>query len=149
MRWPARLTRLKRGPLVEPTIHRLPQAQLWLDGGHNEAAAIALATWLTTSKAAPQNAPRHIILGMLASKAHVAYLTALAKTGAHIHAVPIKGNDNALTPAQLVEAAQEAGLTASAHDTIAQALNSINNQDALILIAGSLYLAGEVLAENA
>ena len=73
---------------------RLPEAEIYLDGGHNEAAAHILADWLATK------APRrvHLVLGMLASKAHDKYLAALAKNtergpNIHIHAVPIAGND--------------------------------------------------------
>ncbi len=40
--WPARMQRLKTGPLVEMA----PDAELWLDGGHNPAAGAALAETL-------------------------------------------------------------------------------------------------------
>lgn len=142
--WPARLTRLKRGPLIEATHARLPHATIWLDGGHNAAAAMALAAWL-----ADFDAPKHIVLGMLASKAHTDYLSALADTGAHIHAVPIDGNDTALTADALATAARLVGLKADAHETIEAALATIEDANAHILIAGSLYLAGAVLAKNA
>ena len=62
-----------------------------------------------------------------------------------IHAVPIAGNDNALSAEVLRDAAQEAGFAASAHATPAAALATIDDADALIVIAGSLYLAGDVL----
>ncbi len=162
VRWPARLTRLKRGPLVDGVKQRLPQASLWLDGGHNEAAARALSTWMNEGmnekmnagmnegiSEADENTPRHIILAMLSSKSQAAYMKALAPTRAHIHAVPIDGNEAALPPDKLVEAAQQAGLTATAHDTIENALASIEETNAFILIAGSLYLAGNVLRDNA
>lgn len=154
VRWPARLTRLKRGPLIDTLKQRLPQASLWLDGGHNEAAARALSAWMTGGmnggiNETGENAPRHIILAMLSSKSQAAYMAALAPTRAHIHAVPIAGNEAALPPEKLVEAAQQAGLTATAHDTIENALASIEETNAFILIAGSLYLAGNVLRDNA
>lgn len=152
VRWPARLTRLKRGPLVDGVKQRLPQASLWLDGGHNEAAARALSAWMNegmNGDETGENAPRHIILAMLSSKSQAAYMKALAPTRAHIHAVPIAGNEAALPPEKLVEAAQQAGLTATAHDTIENALASIEETNAFILIAGSLYLAGNVLRDNA
>jgi dihydrofolate synthase/folylpolyglutamate synthase len=86
---------------------------------------------------------------MLASKAHTDYLSALADTGAHIHAVPIDGNDTALTADALATAARLVGLKADAHETIEAALATIEDANAHILIAGSLYLAGAVLAKNA
>lgn len=143
--WPARLQRLTRGPLVERAAAGSPQSQLWLDGGHNEAAAKALAAWAGAHK----HDALHIILGLLNTKSHTAYLAALAETGAHVHCVPIPDNDNAIAPDTLAAAAQEVGLPAKAHADIEKALAAIDAPNALILIAGSLYLAGHVLRDNA
>jgi dihydrofolate synthase/folylpolyglutamate synthase len=64
----------------------------------------------------------------------------------HVHAVPIP--DHAcFTPSDLVEIAGTLGFTADAHDSTADALNAVP-ADARVLIFGSLYLAGVVLAEN-
>lgn len=143
--WPARLQRLSQGPLLERLAQQNPQGQLWLDGGHNEAAAKALADWLA---AQPDTLPKHMIIGLLNTKAHEAYLAALAPTGAHMHCVPIDGNDNALAADILAAAARQAGLQAQAYDSIEKALDAIGAPNALILIAGSLYLAGQVLRDN-
>lgn len=142
--WPARLQRLRQGPLLERLAENNPQGQLWLDGGHNEAAARALAAWLATI----DTGPVHMIIGLLNTKAHEAYLDALSETRAHIHCVPIDGNDNALAPNVLADAALQAGLRADAHDNIEKALDAIDAPNAFILIAGSLYLAGQVLRDN-
>jgi len=148
VRWPARLQKLSKGPMVRALSVRLPQAVLYLDGGHNEAAAYILADWVIAQEARPL----HIILAMLASKAHDKYLAALqgglADRQVHIHAVPIDGNDNALPPDELVTTAQNIGLLASAHANLTAALAAINDEDALIVIAGSLYLAGDVLRQH-
>lgn len=145
--WPARLQKLTRGPLVTQLRTALPQAALWLDGGHNEAAAHALAAWLTTQNGA-QARPLHMIVGLLNTKAHAAYIAALAETGAHLHAVAIPDNPNSLAPDDLVAAARQNGLSATAHDSIEKALAAIHAPNALILITGSLYLAGAVLRDN-
>lgn len=142
--WPARLQRLSEGPLVERLAQKNPLGQLWLDGGHNEAAAMALARWL----AEIDSGPVHMIIGLLNTKAHHAYLNALSETGAQIHCVPIDGNDNALAPDVLAKAARLAGLQAEAYDDIEKALDAITAPNAFVLIAGSLYLAGQVLREN-
>lgn len=148
VRWPARLQKLSKGPMVTALSARLPQAVLYLDGGHNEAAAHILADWVMAQEARPL----HVILAMLASKAHDKYLAALqgglTDRQVHIHAVPIDGNDNALPPDELVTTAQNIGLSASAHANPAAALAVINDEDALIVIAGSLYLAGDVLRQH-
>ena len=148
VRWPARLQRLTKGPMVTALSARLPEATLYLDGGHNEAAAHMLAAWVMAQEARPV----HVIIAMLASKAHDAYLAALqagiSDRHMHIHAVPIDGNDNALSPADLAAAAQEVGLPAAAYDNPAAAISAIDDETALIIIAGSLYLAGDVLRHH-
>lgn len=161
VRWPARLQKLTRGPMVTSLSARLPGAEIYLDGGHNEAAAHILAEWLAAQKPRPV----HLVLGMLASKAHNKYLAALFHSYGdgpkmHVHAVPIAGNENALSPQDLAAAAQKAGFTASAHDNPAAALTAIEaaiettsegaseGGDAIVLIAGSLYLAGAVLQNH-
>ena len=146
VRWPARLQKLTKGPLVEGLKARLKSAQVWLDGGHNQAAAQALANWLPSQGDAHPEV--HIVMGLLSSKSHTEYLAALAETGAQIHAVPIANNKSALTPDVLAAEAQAQGLKSSAHASIENALETITAPNALILIAGSLYLAGQVLAEN-
>ena len=94
----------------------------------------------------------HIVLAMLTSKAHEAYLAALqagiSDRPASIYAVPIDGNENALPPAELAAAARKIGLSAAAHDNPAAALAAIDDPNALIIIAGSLYLAGDVLRHH-
>jgi dihydrofolate synthase/folylpolyglutamate synthase len=125
---------------------RLASAHLWLDGGHNQAAAQALAHWLASQSGAHPDV--HIVMGLLSSKSPTHYLAALAETGAHIHAVPIDDTDAALAPDVLLAEARAQGLKASAHTSIENALEAITAPNALILIAGSLYLAGQVLADN-
>ena len=149
VRWPGRLQKLTRGPMLSAFTARLPEADVYLDGGHNEAAAHILADWLLAQKPRPV----HVVLAMLASKAHDPYLAALARVQAagrnlHIHAVPIADNENALAPQDLVAAARQAGCAATAHDNPAAALATISEPDALVLIAGSLYLAGAVLQNH-
>ena len=149
VRWPGRLQKLTRGPMLSALTARLPEADVYLDGGHNEAAAHILADWLLAQKPRPV----HVVLAMLASKAHDPYLAALARVQAagrnlHIHAVPIADKENALGAKDLGAAARQAGGAATAHDNPAAALATISEPDALVLIAGSLYLAGAVLQNH-
>ncbi len=148
--WPARLQHLPDGPLTSRVRQRLPRADLWLDGGHNQAAAQMLAAWLDSQST---KRPLHMIMGLLASKAHDDFLAAFAARPEladrlALHCVPISGNDNALPPQVLHQAARAQGLHSSAHADLTSALSAIEAPDALILIAGSLYLAGEVLKAN-
>ncbi|WP_200876087.1 bifunctional folylpolyglutamate synthase/dihydrofolate synthase [Ruegeria halocynthiae] len=140
--WPARMQRLKTGPLVD----QAQQAELWLDGGHNAAAGEALADVLTKLPARPT----HMICGMLNTKDVTGYLDPLAKQVQSLIAVSIPGEANTLSAEDTAHAAAKIGLTATSADNAAAALKAILDQDpqARVLICGSLYLAGNILREN-
>ena len=145
--WPARLQRLGDGPL----LRRLPPgSELWLDGGHNPAAARAIADHLRGTVHAGR--PLHIILGLLAAKDPAGVLRPLAQRTAVIHAVPVPGHDHH-APAALAQAARAAGLIGQTAADPLEALDRIGRQadranPPTVLIAGSLYLAGAMLAAN-
>ncbi|WP_300069951.1 folylpolyglutamate synthase/dihydrofolate synthase family protein [uncultured Ruegeria sp.] len=140
--WPARMQRLKAGPLVELA----PEAELWLDGGHNAAAGIAVADVLAKL---PER-PTHMICGMLNTKDVTAYLAPLAEQAQSLTAVSIPGETNTLSADATAAAAAKVNLPASTADSVADALKAIVTRDsqARVLICGSLYLAGNVLREN-
>jgi dihydrofolate synthase/folylpolyglutamate synthase len=140
--WPARMQRLRRGPLPDAA----PQAELWLDGGHNPAGGEALAATL----AQMPRRPTHAICGMLNTKDIAGYLAPLAPHLTRLHAVSIPGERNTLPAEVTAAAAAAAGIPAAQAAGVAQALAAITAQDpaARVLICGSLYLAGTVLREN-
>jgi dihydrofolate synthase/folylpolyglutamate synthase len=140
--WPARMQRLRQGPLVDAA----PQAELWLDGGHNPAGGQALAATL----ARMPKRPTHLICGMLNTKDIGGYLRPLAPHAARLTAVSIPGEKNTL-PADVTEAAALAeGLRAGRSDSVLDAVRGIAASEpmARIVICGSLYLAGQVLRDN-
>jgi dihydrofolate synthase/folylpolyglutamate synthase len=141
--WPARMQRLKSGPLVD----QAPQAEIWLDGGHNAAAGIALADVLTNL---PQK-PTHMICGMLNTKDVTGYLAPLAEKATSLTAVSIPGETATLSAEETAAAAARVNLPASTADSVSDALKVIadNDPQARVLICGSLYLAGKILQENA
>ncbi|MCL6284851.1 bifunctional folylpolyglutamate synthase/dihydrofolate synthase [Ruegeria sp. 2012CJ41-6] len=140
--WPARMQRLRTGPLVDSA----PEAELWLDGGHNAAAGHALSDLL----ARLPKRPTHMICGMLNTKDVTGYLCPLAVQADSLTAVSIPGEANTLPAAETAAAAQSVGLAASTADSAAAALQAITRTDpqARVLICGSLYLAGHILREN-
>ncbi len=140
--WPARMQRLKSGPLVDIA----GKAELWLDGGHNPAAGDALAAVL----AAGAKRPTHLICGMLNTKDIVGYLRPLAAHADTLHAVSIPGEAATLPAAETAAAARKVGMVATEAQDVAHALRDIVAADptARVLICGSLYLAGGVLREN-
>ncbi len=140
--WPARMQRLRQGPLVAAA----PRAELWLDGGHNPAGGEALAATL----ARMPKRPTHLICGMLNTKDIGGYLRPLARHADSLTAVSIPGEKNTLPAEETQAAARAAGLSATTADSVLDAVQRIAAADALarILICGSLYLAGQVLREN-
>ncbi|OCX65768.1 bifunctional folylpolyglutamate synthase/dihydrofolate synthase [Thioclava sp. SK-1] len=141
--WPARMQRLKTGPLVSAA----PQAEIWLDGGHNPAAGVAIAATLGLQPARPT----HLICGMLNTKDVTGYMRPLAQHARSLHAVAIPDEPNTLPAQSTAQAAHEAGFAnVEQADSVAAALAQITAQDpqARVLICGSLYLAGTILREN-
>jgi dihydrofolate synthase/folylpolyglutamate synthase len=140
--WPARMQRLRTGPIPDAA----PEAEIWLDGGHNPAAGLALAQHLATLP--PR--PTHLICGMLNTKDIAGYLTPLAAQARGLVAVSIPGEANTLPAEITAEAARAAGLRAETAESALDAVRRIAAEvpQARILICGSLYLAGGILREN-
>lgn len=140
--WPARMQRLRHGPLVD-----LAQgAELWLDGGHNPAGGQALAATLAAMPARPT----HLVCGMLNTKDVAGYLRPLADHAAGLTAIDIPGEPNTLPATQTADAARQVGMTAHVAQDAAQAVEQLvtHHPGARILICGSLYLAGRILRDN-
>ena len=140
--WPARMQKLATGPLVEAA----PQAEIWLDGGHNAAAGQALGSHLSTL---PKR-PTHLICGMLNTKDVSGYMTPLARHADSLTAVSIPGEANTLPAEETAAAAQAVGIAASTADSALAAAERIarDTPHARILICGSLYLAGHILRDH-
>ncbi|WP_343610152.1 folylpolyglutamate synthase/dihydrofolate synthase family protein [Novosphingobium sp.] len=132
-RWPARLQRLGKGPLTELAGPR----DVWLDGGHNPDAGLAIARHFTG------HPPLHLVLGMLANKDPAALLKPLAPSLLSVSVVPAPGHD-AHSPEDF---AGHTELPVAAFPDVAQAIAALPPEGD-VLIAGSLYLAGEVLRLN-
>lgn len=134
-RWPARLQRLGPGPLTA----LVPGQTVWLDGGHNADAGIAIARFFGTEAGARP----HLIIGMLANKEPAAIVGALGGALASVSVVPVAGHESH-------DAANFAPHTTAPvrhFPSVADALRALPPEGD-ILIAGSLYLAGEVLRLN-
>jgi dihydrofolate synthase/folylpolyglutamate synthase len=144
-RWPARLQRLTRGPLVDA----LPAGtELWLDGGHNPAAGEALARMAEGWR----DRPLGLVVGMLDSKDSASFLAPLARQARALRTVALPGEHAFVAPATLASQACAAGIADAAPardaaDAVA-ALAATLGPRARILICGSLYLAGAVLGQN-
>jgi dihydrofolate synthase/folylpolyglutamate synthase len=146
--WPARMQRLASGrlPGLAP-----PGSELWLDGGHNPEGGRVTAAVLADLEERVSR-PLVLVVGMLASKDSEGFLTNFAGLARSVIAVPIVGQEKGLPPEVIAQAAQRANIPAQSSESIENALAAIGrlglDPSPRILITGSLYLAGEVLAAN-
>jgi dihydrofolate synthase/folylpolyglutamate synthase len=144
--WPARMQRLDRGPL--PQLLKAG-SELWLDGGHNPAAGQMLAQSLADLEERSAK-PLSLVVGMLGLKDAAGFLAPFRGLARHVVTVPIPGaHETPYPPERLAQVAGEAGLNAEAAASVEAALRRIEALDPHIkrvMICGSLYLAGHVLA---
>jgi dihydrofolate synthase/folylpolyglutamate synthase len=145
--WPARMQRLSGGRLAAALP---PESELWLDGGHNADGGRAVAAALADLEERVSR-PVVMIVGMLASKDSEGFLRNFAGLARHVITVPI-ANDKSVPAAELADIARGIGIPALARDDIGGALAAAADLGLLpaprVIITGSLYLAGEVLALN-
>jgi dihydrofolate synthase / folylpolyglutamate synthase len=146
--WPARMQRLTQGKLKALVP---PDGELWLDGGHNADGGRAIAAALGDIE---ERVPRPLVLivGMLATKDNAGFLRNFAGLSRHVIAVPVPRQDKSAPVGTLVDIARGVGLPAESCDSVEAALTAVVRLELVpaprILITGSLYLAGEVLALN-
>jgi dihydrofolate synthase / folylpolyglutamate synthase len=145
--WPARMQRLAQGKLVAMAP---AGSEIWLDGGHNADGGRTIAAALADLE---ERVPRPLVLiaGMLATKDAEGFLSNFAGLTRRLLAVPIH-QDKTLSAQAMAEIARKVGIPADSCEAVEAAL-TMTGQLALsppprILITGSLYLAGEVLAAN-
>ena len=141
--WPARLERLARGALVDLMPHGW---ELWLDGGHNQAGGVALGE----AAKGWADRPLRLVFGMLETHDAAAFLRPLAPVVAGAVTIAVPGEPATRSADNAAAAAREAGIAqVEPAASIAEAVSRAATGPAgRILICGSLYLAGKVLAEN-
>ncbi|HAK62298.1 MAG TPA: bifunctional folylpolyglutamate synthase/dihydrofolate synthase [Alphaproteobacteria bacterium] len=146
--WPARLQRLCAGRLES----LLPAgAELWLDGGHNPAAGLALADALGGFEER-RPMPLYLICGMLKTKDARGFLTPFQGLARKIYTLAIPGEQSSLSADALAAEVRGAGLTAESAPDLITALQAITlecGQPPRVVICGSLYLAGAALNADA
>ena len=146
--WPARMQRLTQGSLKAMTP---PESELWLDGGHNADGGRAIAAAIGDLE---ERVPRPLVLivGMLSTKDNTGFLRNFTGIARRVIAVPVPRQDKSVPAETLVDMARSVGIPAESRDTLQAALTAVARLELMpaprILITGSLYLAGEVLAQN-
>jgi dihydrofolate synthase/folylpolyglutamate synthase len=146
--WPARMQRLSHGRLAALSP---AGSELWLDGGHNTDGGRAIANALADLEERVSR-PLVLVVGMLASKDCEGFLKNFAGLARRIVGVPIPHQDNCLPADTIVDTARAVGIPAQSSEDLEAALVTIGRFELeappRVLITGSLYLAGEVLAAN-
>lgn len=146
--WPARMQRLTSGKLLALAPD---ESELWLDGGHNAEGGRVIAEALgDLEERVPR--PLVVIVGMMANKDASGFLTNFAGLTRHIIAVPISDRAGVMPVETLVDAGRALGMRVETAESASAALQSLRRLayevPPRVLICGSLYLAGHVLAEN-
>jgi dihydrofolate synthase / folylpolyglutamate synthase len=145
--WPARMQRLSHGRLAALLP---PESELWLDGGHNADGGQAIAAALADLEERVSR-PLVLIVGMLSTKDNEGFLRNFSGLARRVITVPIH-QDKAVPASTLAEVAGAVGIPALAREDLESAIALAGKLDLhpapRVLITGSLYLAGEVLAAN-
>lgn len=147
--WPARMQRLDaklvlKGAGLGEGAGKF-SGEIWLDGGHNPSAGLALYNSLS---AMPER-PLYLIAGLLKTKDAQGYFAPLAPLVRGVFSVAIPNEGATCSADETAAAATAAGLPASPAKDISTAIATIakSEADARIVICGSLYLAGWILRE--
>ena len=138
-RWPARLQVLSGGYWAS----LLPRGvTLTVDGGHNPMAAQALGQWCEGRRV-------RAVVGMLKDKDAAGFFEALCGKVEKMATVTIPGEDNVASAEHLAMLAKTAGLDVDPAASIENALSAVSRDfNGDVLVCGSLYLAGAMLAKN-
>lgn len=144
--WPARLQKIDFGKFGKLALNN--DCEIWLDGGHNPHGAIAAANFIGGLQE-KNRAELILITGLLSNKDIDGFFHAFAPLKPKVFCVPIAGNPNAMDANDLAKHAQKHRLNAFDFIDFSTAiLNALSAPNRRIIICGSLYLAGEVLALN-
>lgn len=149
--WPGRMQRITEGTLL---AHAPKGAEIWIDGGHNPGAAEAMAEALAELEERHPR-PLYLVTGMINTKDSLNYFRPFEGLVERVFAVPIRGTEAMTDPVVLASSAYDAGLVGQPMGSLIEALEEIrgiasdpDKRPPRIMICGSLYLAGNALADN-
>ncbi len=145
--WPARLQRLEKGELFELVPD---ETEIWIDGGHNPAAAQTVSRYMAELEDRVSR-PLHLIVAMMAGKDAAAYLNCFKGLAEFVATVTIPDQSGSYDAPSLKKTANGCGLNSDAFANLKEALSNCGKRNAhppRILICGSLYFAGHALELN-
>ena len=148
VRWPARLQKINKGPLID----LLPdQVELWLDGGHNQDASLVIAETINTWRKQDPSLTFHLIFGSLNNRETESLLAPFAEIIDLVQTVAIPQQESTASPANTAKIALSLGFNAKPSTSLLSAIQAIISKSSgkrIILVYGSLYLAGSILEKN-
>ncbi len=151
--WPGRLQQLRLDAILDIPWREEPP-EIWLDGGHNPAAGRALAQAMAELEERVSR-PLYLVVAMMGNKDAEQFLASFQTLARNIITLPLLDQANGMSPNDLRAAASKAGLPNEKAEDLSSAFKSIlrsaesnksEEKSPRILICGSLYLAGHVLA---
>ena len=135
----ARFSEIKNGKLKDLVKNN----KIYIDGSHNPLGASVLCKHLNSLEC-----NKHIILGMMSNKNHVEYINYFKDKISSLTTVDIPNQPNAINGEDLMKKLKNLK-NVNYKKSIKEAINSIDLKDNdIIIITGSLYLAGEALNLN-
>ncbi len=135
----ARFSEIKNGKLKDLVKNN----KIYIDGSHNPLGASVLSKHLNSLEC-----NKHIILGMMNNKNHVEYISYFKDKISSLTTVDIPNQPNAINGEDLMKKLKNLKKI-NYKKSIKEAIKSIELKDNdIIIITGSLYLAGEVLNLN-
>ena len=144
--WPGRLQKIEEGKLV-PKISEL-NGEIFLDGGHNNSAGIALSKWIKNF----EKVKFYIIIGMMNNKDVEGFLKPLKPYIHKLIAIKIPQQKNSYDAKSIFEISKSLDINSQITESLKKALRIISNEKTSIpkkvLITGSLYLVGSFLEQN-
>jgi len=140
--WPARLQPLTRGPFSAPI--RAVGGEVWVDGGHNAHAGIALSYALNDMRTR-RGGTNVAIVGLRKRKDAKLFIAALARFAQHIIAVPLA--DDHVSVNEMAKVGYDLGAEVATAESLEAAMQNAAQLPApRVLICGSFLLAAEALA---
>lgn len=145
--WPARLQKITAGKFFKI----LPDnCDLYLDGSHNLHGAAMVLKFLNGQK----NKKIFVIFSMLQDKDCAGFLEKISPVIDHLMAMAIPDEPKSRPANEIKKIAEEIGIKTTAVENFDAAFAKISslkkdNEEAVIMICGSLYLAGSLLELNA
>ena len=148
VKWSARLQKIKKGPLAEILPN---QVELWLDGGHNHDASLAISETIHKWKRQDPSLTFHLIFGSLNNREIESLLVPFVEIIDLIQTVAIPKHESTASPENAANVALSLGFDAAPSNSLLSAIEAIiskSNGKRIILVYGSLYLAGSILEKN-